>query len=141
LQRCCSVCDKIDWIKEFEQYEKEKVFSVPSTRSSKHPKAKTLDPPSMGVKGGGMWFIGGKAEAIAPGGDSFETLKRWRLARAGGKPAYTVCSDRALGEIAGKKPGCPEELLEIHGIGPSFLQNHASSLMQLLKGENPPPLA
>ncbi|HET6548130.1 MAG TPA: RecQ family ATP-dependent DNA helicase, partial [Solirubrobacter sp.] len=59
-------------------------------------------------------------------------LKAWRRERADGKPAYTVATDATLREIVDRRPRTQQELLEIKGIGPSFVAKHADSLLALL---------
>jgi len=61
-----------------------------------------------------------------------EPLKAWRRERADGKPAYTVATDATLREVVRRRPQNPDELLEIKGIGKSFLDKHADSLLELL---------
>jgi RecQ family ATP-dependent DNA helicase len=59
-------------------------------------------------------------------------LKEWRRERADGKPAYTVATDATLREIVRRRPTTDAELLAIKGIGPSFVERHAASLLELL---------
>ncbi len=62
----------------------------------------------------------------------FQGLRAWRRGRTDGKPAYTVCGDASLLEIALKTPRDRDELLAIRGIGPGFMTNHANDLLQTL---------
>ncbi|HST40518.1 MAG TPA: HRDC domain-containing protein, partial [Conexibacter sp.] len=59
-------------------------------------------------------------------------LKEWQRGRADGKPAYTVATDATLREIVRRRPASAAALLEIRGIGPSFVEKHAASLLELL---------
>ena len=59
-------------------------------------------------------------------------LKEWRRERADGKPAYTVANDATLREIVRRAPGTRAELGQIKGIGPSFIERHSDSLLELL---------
>jgi RecQ family ATP-dependent DNA helicase len=61
-----------------------------------------------------------------------EPLKAWRRERAAGKPAYTVATDATLREIVRRRPATAGDLLTIRGIGPSFVERHADSLLELL---------
>ena len=61
-----------------------------------------------------------------------QTLKDWRKGRADGKPAYTVATDATLREVIRQQPRTPDDLLAIKGIGPSFVDKHAESLLELL---------
>jgi superfamily II DNA helicase RecQ len=59
-------------------------------------------------------------------------LRDWRRGRSGGKPAYTICRDASLIEIARNRPRGRTELLAIPGIGQGFVANHADDLFQTL---------
>jgi ATP-dependent DNA helicase RecQ len=63
------------------------------------------------------------------------TLKEWRKERADGKPAYTVATDATLREVVRRKPRSERELLQIKGIGASFISKHADSLLELLEAQ------
>jgi len=63
---------------------------------------------------------------------ALQTLKDWRKGRADGKPAYTVATDATLREVIRQQPRTPDDLLAIKGIGPSFVDKHADSLLDLL---------
>ena len=75
----------------------------------------------------------------------FERLREWRRERAEDRPAYTVCADAALAEIARRRPGGAAALSQIRGIGPAFLGRHSESLFIVLEelaasvGAAPPP--
>jgi ATP-dependent DNA helicase RecQ len=58
-----------------------------------------------------------------------EALKRWRSARADGKPAYTVATNAVLEEIIRRRPANSEELVAIRGIGPGFIAKHGEDLL------------
>ncbi|MBE2317483.1 ATP-dependent DNA helicase RecQ [Solirubrobacter sp. CPCC 204708] len=61
-----------------------------------------------------------------------QTLKEWRRERADGKPAYTVATDATLREVIRQQPRTSDDLLQIKGIGQSFVDKHADSLLELL---------
>jgi len=69
------------------------------------------------------------APADPPG---FERLRAWRRERAEGRPAYTVCADRALRALAERRPRSREALGAIAGIGPAFLERHAESALEAI---------
>jgi ATP-dependent DNA helicase RecQ len=102
--RCCDVHDPPDWLPP---------VTVGRGRSSSSSGAAADDGPPV-------------ADAdLAP-------LKAWRRERADGKPAYTVATDATLREVVRRRPQSEAELLEIKGIGPSFVTKHAESLLELL---------
>jgi ATP-dependent DNA helicase RecQ len=67
--------------------------------------------------------------------DELAPLKAWRRERAEGKPAYTVATDATLREVVRRKPRTEQELLQIKGIGASFVSKHADSLLELLEAQ------
>ncbi|MEM9067349.1 MAG: ATP-dependent DNA helicase RecQ [Myxococcota bacterium] len=64
----------------------------------------------------------------------FERLRatRLELARREGVPAYLICSDRTLAQIAKDRPATEAELLKIHGMGPSRVAAYGASLLAVL---------
>ncbi len=62
----------------------------------------------------------------------FDELRAWRLARAEGKPAFTVAADAVLWALLRERPRSMPELLEIAGIGPAFCAKHGESLLATL---------
>jgi RecQ family ATP-dependent DNA helicase len=91
--------------------------------------ARALDKPE-GRRAGSLMAEDDPREPVDEG--EFEVLKAWRLARAEGKPAYTVATNVALEEVLRRRPGSLEELLEIRGIGPAFCEKHGESLLGAL---------
>lgn len=87
----------------------------------------------------GPALLAASTGAALPSGDDaeiaqrlWEALREWRQQQADGKPAYTVAPNRTLEDIARAMPSSRFELGEIHGVGPSFLERHAESLLELL---------
>jgi ATP-dependent DNA helicase RecQ len=76
----------------------------------------------------------GRPQQEAAGGPLFERLRRWRLdkARELGVPAYVVLHDRALAELAARRPRDPDTLLAVPGIGPTKLERYGQELLQVL---------
>jgi ATP-dependent DNA helicase RecQ len=106
--RCCDVCSPIEWI------------DLDAIRAS----------PARGR-------AGSRQAPAAPAGPpvdegEFDALKRWRYARADGKPAYTVAANATLEEVLRRRPGSPGELLAIRGIGPAFVEKHGEDLLAVL---------
>jgi len=64
----------------------------------------------------------------------FDALRRYRLKRASasGVPPYVVASDRTLREIAAQRPRTKDELLVIHGIGPSRARRYGKGLLEVV---------
>jgi ATP-dependent DNA helicase RecQ len=61
-------------------------------------------------------------------------LKRWRTGRADGKPAYTVATNATLEELLRRRPVDAAQLLEIRGVGPSFVERHGDDVLAVLAG-------
>jgi ATP-dependent DNA helicase RecQ len=74
-------------------------------------------------------------------GDSelFERLRETRLnlARAKGVPAYVVCHDRTLIEIAAAKPASLEALSQIHGMGPARIASYGEPFLAAVNAHAP----
>jgi ATP-dependent DNA helicase RecQ len=64
-----------------------------------------------------------------------ERLKAARrdLAKARGVPAYVVCHDRTLFEIAAHKPLTLAALAEVHGMGPARVDAYGKELLAALR--------
>ncbi len=62
----------------------------------------------------------------------FDALRQVRLkiAVAKGLPAYTICHDAILREMARMKPTSSEELLSMRGIGQKFVQNYGNFFLE-----------
>jgi ATP-dependent DNA helicase RecQ len=109
LERCCDVCDMLDWLPDPDTI----VIS-----KSKSSGAKTATPaPEL-------------SPADAP---LFEALKTWRLSAAEGKPAYTVAHNKTLMAIATARPTDDEALLAISGVGPSFIEKWSDEVLALVE--------
>jgi ATP-dependent DNA helicase RecQ len=103
-ERCCDVCDPV-------------VMPELATTAAKRKRV-------GGVRVG---------EAGPPvDANHLERLKRWRSARADGKPAYTVATNATLEELLRRQPTDPAGLMEIHGVGPSFVDRHGDDVLELL---------
>jgi ATP-dependent DNA helicase RecQ len=69
----------------------------------------------------------------------FESLRATRLdiARAKGVPAYVVCHDRTLAEIAAYKPTSMEALADIHGMGPARIERYGEPFLATVNAHAP----
>ncbi|MEV0216279.1 ATP-dependent DNA helicase UvrD2 [Micromonospora sp. NPDC050695] len=65
-----------------------------------------------------------------------ERLREWRQRVAGAQkvPAYVVFTDATLTALAERRPGRPEELIAIAGIGPRKLGLYGESVLALVGG-------
>ncbi len=81
-----------------------------------------------------------KPAAVAPVGDPslFEALKarRAELARAQNVPPYVIFHDKALVEMANRKPGSSEALLLISGVGETKLQRYGQHFLEVILQHN-----
>ncbi len=64
----------------------------------------------------------------------FEALRKWRRGEAETRnlPPYCVVSDKALLEIALRKPTSETELLSISGIGPAKVEQYGPAILDVL---------
>ncbi len=65
-----------------------------------------------------------------------DALREWRLRATDGKPAYTVAHNRTLELIAAVRPASMDQLAQIRGVGPTFLERHGAQVLALV-GEAP----
>ena len=79
------------------------------------------------------------ASRIAPpahqsGDELLRGLKAWRIekARAQGKPAYTVLTDRTLQELVSSRPLRLEDLAKVYGIGPAKLKTYGQEILDVV---------
>jgi RecQ family ATP-dependent DNA helicase len=107
LERCCDVCDMLDWLPDPETI---------VVRKSKSTATKAAPAPDL-------------SPADAP---LFEALKTWRLSAAEGKPAFTVASNKTLTAIAATRPQSEDTLLAISGVGPAFIEKYAPEVLAIV---------
>lgn len=69
-----------------------------------------------------------------------ERLRSWRRQRsqADGVPAYIVCSDRTLRQLAECQARSLDDLLRVEGIGPAKVERYGADLLSILAGEPDP---
>jgi ribonuclease D len=62
-------------------------------------------------------------------------LKKWRLEKsfAERKPAYMICQDRTLEQMAIERPSTLEALVSIYGLGASRITRYGDELLQTLR--------
>src|SRR3954447_3932337 len=107
LGRCCDVCDPDTGLPAPE------TLRITGRRSSGSASA----PPT---------------ELTAADVQLLDALKAWRLRAAGRQAAYTVAHNRTLEAIAASRPGGPDALGRIHGIGLAFLDRHGIEVLALV---------
>jgi ATP-dependent DNA helicase RecQ len=117
LERCCDVCDMLDWLPDPETI---------ATRKPTGAKAAPAPAPAPDL-----------SPADAP---LFEALKEWRLGAAEGKPAFTVAANKTLTAIAAARPQSEETLLAISGVGPAFIEKYAPDVLAIV-ADHAQPLA
>jgi ATP-dependent DNA helicase RecQ len=119
LERCCDVCDLLDWLPDPETI---------AVRSSKQSSSSASAPKAP-------------APDLSPADEPlFEALKEWRLRAAEGKPAFTVASNRTLTAIAAVRPADADALIAISGVGPAFISKYAPEVLAIV-AEHPRSLA
>ncbi len=71
----------------------------------------------------------------------FEQLRAARLemARAKGVPAYVICHDRTLRDIASIKPLSLDQLAGAHGMGPARMDQYGQSFLTVVQGHRQSP--
>jgi superfamily II DNA helicase RecQ len=61
-----------------------------------------------------------------------DALKAWRMRASDGKPAYTVAHNSTLEAIAALRPSTLDQLAQIKGVGPTFVNRHGDQVLALL---------
>jgi ATP-dependent DNA helicase RecQ len=126
--RCCDVCDPDPALRE--AVEAGPVSGRSSSRSA-HAAHAGRARRATGIARGPETLSG--IEDEDPVDESqFDALRAWRLARAEGKPAYTVATDSALRGVLRRRPTAITEVIEVRGLGKAFCENHGDSLLELL---------
>ena len=71
----------------------------------------------------------------SPSDPAFQRLRtlRKQLADARGVPAYIVFSDQVLWDLIDLRPGSPEEMLRVPGIGPAKLEQYGEVFLEALR--------
>ena len=71
----------------------------------------------------------------SPSDPAFQRLRtlRKQLADARGVPAYIVFSDQVLWDLIDLRPGSPEEMLRVAGIGPAKLEQYGEVFLEALR--------
>lgn len=112
LERCCDVCDLLDWLPD------------PETIAVRRPQRVTAK--------------AAPAPDLSPADEPlFEALKAWRRQAAADKPAYTVAQNKVLTAIAATRPTNEDALLAISGIGSSFIEKYAPEVLALVAEDAP----
>ncbi len=64
----------------------------------------------------------------------FEKLRQWRreLSLQRAVPAYIVCGDVTLRDLARRRPGNLKQLLEVHGLGEKKLADFGETLLETI---------
>ena len=67
----------------------------------------------------------------------FNTLRDWRngLAREEGIPAYVICTNRQLAEIAHRRPPSLHKLASIEGMGKAKLERYGEKILKIVGPE------
>jgi ATP-dependent DNA helicase RecQ len=65
----------------------------------------------------------------------FDMLRdeRGKLARKRRKPAYIICSNRTLSEIARERPATSDQLADLHGMGPARVADHGAWMLAVVR--------
>lgn len=108
---------------------------TPDTRRTNRTTARST---SRAKDTSGTTAIGGAADLDEEGRSLLEALRSWRLqrARAASTPAFVICNDRTLIEIASRRPSDAHELLSIHGFGEVKVARFGPELLAIINGAN-----
>ncbi len=76
------------------------------------------------------------ADLSEPEAALFNALKERRrdLAKTRGVPAYVIFADRALADMARRKPQTEAEFAAVHGVGEAKLRDFAAPFLEVISG-------
>ena len=93
-------------------------------------------PRAAGPKGRTPKVRGGSVAPVLPPelAPVFERLRahRAQVAKERNVPAYVIAFDRTLVEMATHRPNTPAQLLAIHGMGPSRVDQYGDGFLRVL---------
>ncbi len=125
--RCCDVCDPDEALASALER------APTSSRRARRSAEARVRGAVAGAPGPGGRTAALAEEELEPVDErAFDELRAWRLARAEGKPAYTVATDAALRALLRARPRSVSALLEVRGVGPAFCEKHGESLLEAL---------
>jgi RecQ family ATP-dependent DNA helicase len=120
--RCCDVCEP--------DPELERVATAPVAARARRRGGRATGGRRAQAR---LAASGGDAPEEAVDEEDFERLRTWRWERAEGKPAYTVAANAVLEEVLRRRPASMQKLIEIRGVGPSFVEKHGESLLRAVR--------
>ena len=80
--------------------------------------------------------VASRTPEAADGGDLFDRLRAWRgrEAKAQSVPPYVIFHDSVLRDIAAVRPGTPEALGQVKGVGGSKLDRYGAAVLAVVSG-------
>ena len=113
IGRCCDVCEpENNWPSIRERIDGSTQLRASRTTTARRPRVSASDAPVD--------------EPL------LAALKEWRREASDGKPAYTVAHNSTLEAIAVLRPSSLDELAQIRGVGPAFVERHGSAVLDLI---------
>lgn len=58
---------------------------------------------------------------------------RLEIAKAQGQPAYVVFADRSLLEMAARRPGSPQQMRAVHGVGEAKMERYGAAFLEVIR--------
>jgi superfamily II DNA helicase RecQ len=76
-----------------------------------------------------------KASPASENQELYKKLRSWRngLARSRGVPAFRIFSNSVLSNLCIDLPTRKDELLKVNGVGPYFVENYGSKVIEIIK--------
>ncbi len=65
----------------------------------------------------------------------YEALRLWRMeaARRKGVPAFRIFTNKVLDNLVADRPGSPDELHMVQGVGPYFVKQYGKQVLRIVK--------
>jgi ATP-dependent DNA helicase RecQ len=108
-------------------------IEVPHAYATRTPRQSSLNAPNSSIKSAGPAWSGNWEKEEDE--ELFHNLRTWRRERADEQnlPPYCILADRALIEIAHRKPQTSEELRGISGLGPVKIEKFGDAVLELVR--------
>ena len=87
------------------------------------------------LSGGGERAAGNGSSRTADEGDPLVArLRSWRSSRSleDGVPAYVILHDATLHELSRIRPSTPDELADVHGLGPAKVERYGTAILEVI---------
>ncbi len=115
------------------------MLAITALPASQKEKSKTSSPAKK-VDAGKVIRRPGAKEDTGKNPDLYEALRLWRMeaARRKGVPAFRIFTNKVLDNLVADRPGSPDELHLVQGVGPYFVKQYGKQVLRIVKEYSSP---